>query len=424
MNRFLYTFLLYCFQPLVLLRLGIRSIRSPQYRHRIKERYGLASLPLRGGIWIHSVSVGETIAAIPLVKALQQDYPHLPITITTMTPTGSEQVKRHFADSVQHCYLPYDLPCAMSRLINRMEPKLAIIMETELWPNMIHQLHRKRIPVLLANARLSERSQRGYQKVARLTRSLLSELSAVAAQNYTDGQRFIQLGLEANKLHVTGSIKFDIQASDSAIQQGQALKSLWKSDRPVWVAASTHQGEDELLLKAHQHFLTHAPDALLILVPRHPERFDRVAVLVEQTGLSMQRKTQLGKFNNATQVLLGDTMGELMSLFSAADFAFIGGSLVEHGGHNPLEAAAFGLPIMMGPSHFNFATIAEKLTDGGAMITVNSPAELAQQLIEWQKDRSSAQTMGKNALQVLQHNQGALTRHIALIKPLLGDHSL
>jgi 3-deoxy-D-manno-octulosonic-acid transferase len=396
----------------------IRSYRSPRYNKRIKERYGLHNFNSQGGIWIHAVSVGETIAAVPLVKALQNHYPQTTITITTMTPTGSEQVAQHFSDSVQHCYIPYDLPCSMKRFIRRLKPELVIVMETELWPNMVYQLHCKNIPILLANARLSERSQQGYQKILSLVKPMLNQLSAVAAQYQADGDRFLNLGLQKDKLHITGSIKFDITVTKQIYTQIQHLKSLWSDKRPIWIAASTHKGEDELLLEAHQQILSQYPDSLLILVPRHPERFDQVADLIQQANLRFIRKTELTYLDASISVLLGDTMGELMSLFGTANVAFVGGSLVKHGGHNPLEPAAFALPVIMGPHTFNFASVCNKLSDAGALVTVDSTQTLASTVIHWFSNVKDARKTGEQALNVLKLNQGALEHHINLIHHL------
>ncbi len=420
-SRYLYSSLLYIVQPFIWLKLGYRSLKAKSYRHRVSERYGFGPTLKQGGIWLHSVSVGETIASIPLVKALQAAYPQLPITITTMTPTGSEQVQKSFGESVQHCYLPYDLPCAMRRLINNINPKIAIVMETELWPNMIHQLNRRNIPVMLANGRLSARSAKGYGKVKSLVSPMLNEMSLIAAQYQADGDRYIELGLTREKLQVCGSVKFDINVSDTQRQQANELKHQWAADKPVWIAASTHAGEDEILLAAHKQLLQTVPNALLILVPRHPERFDEVAKLVANNQFRFLRKSHNEAVTADCQVIIGDTMGELMTLFGIADVAFIGGSLVERGGHNPLEPAAYGLPLIMGPHTFNFSSICTMLEDASALTTVSDEHALEEQLRIFFKDKEKASIKGKKALAVLQLNQGSLAKHLALIDQLLGN---
>ncbi|WP_260260102.1 lipid IV(A) 3-deoxy-D-manno-octulosonic acid transferase [Vibrio intestinalis] len=419
MNRFFYTLLLYIIQPLVFIKLMVRSLRSPQYKNRIAERYGFFDFNQQGGIWLHSVSVGETIAAVPLIRELQNKYPHKAITITTMTPTGSAQVTKIFGDTVQHCYLPYDLPCAMRRTIKRLKPELVIIMETELWPNMIHQLKKKQIPTLLANARLSARSAKGYGKVSNLVDPMLGEMTAIAAQYQADGQRFIELGLPTDKLHVTGSVKFDIEVTEAITKQVTTLKTQLGDPRPTWIAASTHQGEDEIIIDAHKEILKQHPNALLILVPRHPERFSKVSSLITSQKLTSQNKSELQSLATETQVLLGDTMGEMMSMFGVSNAAFIGGSLIERGGHNPLEPAAFGLPLTMGPHVFNFASVCDMLSDNQALTTVENSQQLAEQILTWFNDPTIAQQDGEKALNVLKLNQGALKRHLDIIDELL-----
>ncbi|OAN17002.1 3-deoxy-D-manno-octulosonic acid transferase [Photobacterium jeanii] len=428
MAKFTYNLLLLIIQPLIAARLLFRSLKAPLYKKRLKERYGFAPPFAKGGIWLHSVSVGETIASVPLVKALQQAYPELPITITTMTPTGSEQVRKSFGDSVQHCYLPYDLPFAMGRLIDNLSPKLAIVMETELWPNMIHQLNKRQIPVMLANGRLSARSAKGYGKVKNLVAPMLNEMSLIAAQYQADGDRYVELGLPKDKLHVCGSVKFDIDVTKEQYEQAQQLKQSWAFERPVWIAASTHDGEDAVILAAHQQILQHSPDALLVLVPRHPERFDSVATLIAEHGFSYLRKSEQTSLSTSVstnvsaddyQVVLGDTMGELMTLFGVADVAFIGGSLIERGGHNPLEPAAYGLPLIMGPHTFNFSSICQMLTDADALKTVTNSQTLATTINRYLQSPQQAKAQGGNALQVLKLNQGSLAKHLELIAQLL-----
>ncbi|MBA1207054.1 lipid IV(A) 3-deoxy-D-manno-octulosonic acid transferase [Pseudomonas fulva] len=413
MNRTLYTLLFHLALPLLALRLYLRARKAPAYGRRIGERFAIKLPTMRkGGIWVHAVSVGESIAAAPMVRALLKAYPELPITLTCMTPTGSERIGALFADEprVQHCYLPYDLPWAAGRFLDHVQPRLGVIMETELWPNHIHQCARRGIPVALANARLSERSARGYGRFARLTRPMLAEMSLIAAQTEVEAQRFLALGARAACVQVTGSIKFDLKIDEQLVPRAQALRQQWAAtSRPVWIAASTHDGEDALILQAHQQLLQVHGDALLILVPRHPERFDAVHTICSQQFATVRRSTGLPVLAQ-TQVLLGDTMGELLFLYALADMAFVGGSLVPTGGHNPLEPAALALPVLMGPHVFNFLEISAMLREAGALQQVDDAQGLAgavQRLVELPQD---ARRMGEAGRAVMRANQGALQR--------------
>lgn len=413
MNRTLYTLQFHLALPLLALRLYLRARKAPAYGRRIGERFAIKLPTMRkGGIWVHAVSVGESIAAAPMVRALLKAYPELPITLTCMTPTGSERIGALFADEprVQHCYLPYDLPWAAGRFLDHVQPRLGVIMETELWPNHIHQCARRGIPVALANARLSERSARGYGRFARLTRPMLAEMSLIAAQTEVEAQRFLALGARAACVQVTGSIKFDLKIDEQLVPRAQALRQQWAAtSRPVWIAASTHDGEDALILQAHQQLLQVHGDALLILVPRHPERFDAVHAICSQQFATVRRSTGLPLLAQ-TQVLLGDTMGELLFLYALADMAFVGGSLVPTGGHNPLEPAALALPVLMGPHVFNFLEISAMLREAGALQQVDDAQGLAgavQRLVELPQD---ARRMGEAGRAVMRANQGALQR--------------
>lgn len=418
MNRTLYTLLLYLAVPVIAVRLWLRSRKAAAYAKRIGERFAW-SLPKfkQGGIWLHAVSVGESIAAAPVVKALQQQYPDLPITITCMTPTGSERIQSMFGDSVQHCYLPYDLPLASRRFFKRLQPCLGIVMETELWPNHIQQCARLNIPVVLANGRLSERSARGYARFPKLVGPMLKQISALAVQSEIEAQRFIALGARPQSVTVTGSIKYDLRVADDLPQQAQALREQWQaSQRPVWIAASTHEGEDALILAAHQQLLTQFPEALLILVPRHPERFESVYSLCVQQGMQVQRRSTQAPVSAAHQVLLGDSMGELMFLYALADVAFVGGSLVEHGGHNMLEPVVLAKPTLTGPHYFNFLEIAEQLLDAGGLQQVADSEQLAQAVAQLWNNAEQAQLMRSAGQQVLERNQGALQRLLGIIQ--------
>ncbi|QUE88174.1 3-deoxy-D-manno-octulosonic acid transferase [Pseudomonas koreensis] len=414
MNRTLYTALFYLGLPLVAIRLWLRARKAPAYARRIGERfsYGMPTLQ-PGGIWVHAVSVGESIAAAPMIRALLQRYPTLPITVTCMTPTGSERIQALFANEprIQHCYLPYDLPCAAARFLDRAQPKLAVIMETELWPNHIHQCAKRGIPVALANGRLSERSARGYGRFSKLTAPMLAEMSLFAVQTEAEAQRFRNLGARAETVEVTGSIKFDLTIDPQLLQRAAELRGQWQAlERPVWIAASTHEGEDEVVLDAHRRLLANHPDALLILVPRHPERFNSVFELCQREGFATVRRSTGANVDAQTSVLLGDTMGELLFLYALADSAFVGGSLVANGGHNLLEPAALAKPVISGPHLFNFLDIAAQLREAGALAEVDDAEGLAvevQRLFELPRD---AQRMADAGLAVMRRNQGALQR--------------
>ncbi|MEM6162419.1 lipid IV(A) 3-deoxy-D-manno-octulosonic acid transferase [Erwinia sp. P6884] len=416
----LYTALLYLIQPLIWLRLWLRGRKAPAYRKRWAERYGFCKGKVKpDGILLHSVSVGETLAAVPLVRALRHRYPSMPITVTTMTPTGSERAASAFGKDVHHVYLPYDLPGSMNRFLDNVNPRLVIIMETELWPNMIAQLHARKIPLVIANARLSERSAKGYGKLGTFMQRLLQRITLIAAQNEEDGERFVSLGLKRSQLTVTGSLKFDISVTPELAARAITLRRQWAPRRPVWIATSTHEGEESIILDAHRRLLSRFPDLLLILVPRHPERFSTARELTQKAGFSFTLRSSGEIPSGSTQVVIGDTMGELMLLYGIADLAFVGGSLVERGGHNPLEAAAHALPVLMGPHTFNFKDICARLQQADGMITVTDAASLDKEIGTLLTDEDYRLYYGRHAVEVLHQNQGALQRLLQLLEPYL-----
>jgi 3-deoxy-D-manno-octulosonic-acid transferase len=409
--------------PLVALRLWLRARKAPAYRQRIGERFALNLPPMQpGGIWVHAVSVGESIAAAPMIRALLVRYPQLPITVTCMTPTGSERIKAMFASEprIQHCYLPYDLPWAAGRFLDRVRPVLGIIMETELWPNHINQCARRGIPVVLANARLSERSARGYGKFAGLTRPMLAQMSLIAVQTEAEAQRFRDLGARPECVAVTGSIKFDLSINPQLLQDAAQLREQWQAkQRPIWIAASTHGGEDESVLSAHRQLLASHPDTLLILVPRHPERFNSVHDLCVQQGFATVRRSAKQPVSPEISVLLGDTMGELLFLYALADIAFVGGSLVPNGGHNLLEPAALAKPVLSGPHLFNFLEIAALLRNAHALTEITDAASLSAAVQRLLDQPQLARSMADAGLQVMKANQGALQRLLDGIERLV-----
>ena len=418
--RLVYSAIFYLALPFILLRMLWRSRLTPAYRHRLSERFGFVNSAALGTgapvIWVHAVSVGETIAAAPVVETLLARYPNHRLVVTTTTPTGSDRVKALFGERVFHCYAPWDLPGATSRFIAAVRPELLVIMETELWPNLLHHCARSGCPVVLANARLSERSARGYARIASLTRPMLQHLHTVGCQSAPDGERFITLGLPADRLQVTGSIKFDLGLSQGLIDEARALDAELNGDqRTVGVAASTHPGEDEQLLEAFQHLKATVDSALLVLVPRHPERFKAVYEMAVRAGWQVRRRSVGGLVELADDVLIGDTMCELLILLGAADIAVMGGSLVEHGGHNVLEPAVWGVPVITGPHMFNFEEISQLLMAAGAMEMMDDPAKLTETLVSLALDPQRRATMGDAGRRVVDQNRGAKERLVGVL---------
>lgn len=421
--RLFYSALFYLLLPAVVLRMLWRSRRAPAYRRRLKERFGFFSPPvgITGGsvIWVHAVSVGETLAAAPLIEDLLREYPDHQLVITTTTPTGSERVRALFGERVFHVYSPWDMPGSVQRFVSRIRPQLLVIMETELWPNLLHHTHRGGCRILLANARLSARSARGYGRVAGLTRQMLGQLDAVACQSEADGQRLVALGLPAERLAVTGSIKFDIDLDAQLRQQAADLKAAL--GRPVLLGSSTHDSEEALILDAFDALRQEIPDLLCLLVPRHPERFGPVFQLCKNRGYSTARRSA-GELPTSEQaVLLGDTMGELRLLSGVASVCVIGGSFIEHGGQNVLEAAAWGVPVVSGPHMFNFNEITSLLVAAGGMQQVAAGDELPAVLLALLSDEDRRDAMGRAAAGVVNANRGARARLLAMIGEQMAD---
>ena len=424
MLQFFYTVLSYLIQPLVLLIMWQRGMKQPDYRKRLAERYACyngLSAPEPQGIVIHAASVGEVIAATPLIKAIQTQYPTLPITVTTVTPTGSARVKAAFGHSVSHFYLPYDLPDAVNRFLAFVKPKLFIVIETELWPNLIHQIHKKQIPFVIANARLSPRSVKRYGWIKPHLQKMLAEISLILAQDSVSAERYISLGFDAKHLINTGNLKFDLEINERLRKQvRETEQALNLTARPVWIAGSTHEGEEKMLLEAHQRLLEKHPELVLILVPRHPERFHQVEELIKSLKIPYQLRTQKQALEADTQVLLGNTMGEMMLLYGLAQIAFVGGSLVKHGGHNPLEPIAFELPVISGIHTFNFPEVFEKLRTVNGVIEIKSSVESIVEAVNYLLEHPElCRRISQAGYDVLKENQGALKRHLALLAPYL-----
>ncbi|MBD1581557.1 lipid IV(A) 3-deoxy-D-manno-octulosonic acid transferase [Pseudoalteromonas sp. S16_S37] len=414
MARLLYSLLLALLSPFIFIYLyGIRGKKNAGYRQHFLERLGFYNKQLaQHAVVFHCASVGEVLAATPLIKAFQKTYPNEHLIVTCNTPTGRAQIKQSLGSEITLCYLPIDFYYATARFINRLQPKLLLILETELWPNLFAHAKERGCIVQVLNARLSEKSFRGYKKVAPLSKFIMQNIDVLASHNLQDAERFIALGLAPNKITVTGSIKFDIQLSDTEKAAANELKTLF-AKRPVWVAGSTHPGEHEQVFSAHQKVLAVHPNALLIIAPRHPEQFAKVDELLTCSSLSHSCRSK--SFDNKCQVLLADTLGELKMLFGSADVAYIGGSLIERGGHNPLEAAAFSVPILTGPHTYNFAHVYPELLALKGALVVNNSDELAASIIELFSDATKRAALGMNALDCLTRNQGAIDKTLTLI---------
>nr|WP_285764672.1 lipid IV(A) 3-deoxy-D-manno-octulosonic acid transferase [Microbulbifer sp. NKW57] len=424
--RLIYTWLLRLSMPFILMRLWWRGRRAPAYRERWRERLGV--VPARRGraklVWLHSVSVGETLAAVPLIRALRSRNPDWQWLVTTTTPTGSERVRDAFREqlgrNMLHYYAPYDLPECLRRFTTQLRPDLLVVMETELWPNLLRHCDRRQVPALLANARLSEKSARGYARIGGITREMLQSLDRVVAQYQDDGDRFIRLGLPPERLSISGNIKFDLEIPAGLRSEALALADRWRggSKRPLVLAASTHAGEEEQVLDAFAKVLEERENALLILVPRHPERFGPVAELCRKRGYDVCRRSEGIPPKPEQQVLLGDTMGELLKFFGASDIAFVGGSLVPVGGHNMIEPAAWGVPVICGNHLHNFARVSEMMQRDGAMAVVEDADALAEKILWLLSDDNLRQKVGRRALEVAEANRGALQRLIHEVEAL------
>ncbi len=420
MIHVVYAILTYVLLPVYALYWLVRGIGNRTYWDRISQRFGYGFPVLAAGsIWVHAVSVGEVQASAPLVRALQARFPDRQILLTTVTPTGAARVRSLFGDVVCHSYIPFETPLAVRRFFNAVKPDLALIMETEIWPNLYHECGARKIPLVLVSARISPRSVENYRRLLPLFRETLSHGILIAAQGEADANRFLLLGANPERTWITGNIKFDIEMPPDSGIRGAKFRFDTIGNRPVWVAASTHDGEEQQVLEAHRIILQTLPDAVLILVPRHPERFSVVKTLLEKQLWKFVTRTSHKVFPPAAEVLLGDTMGELPLFYAASDVAFVGGTLVPVGGHNLLEPAALGLPVVTGPNLFNTQDIADLFAEVGASKSVQDAQELAAAILPLLADEELAQATGQKCQQIVADNKGALHRLMVLLEPLV-----
>ena len=424
MARFIYSLLISLFSPIFVLRLMAKGVNEPGYRRQWWRRFAVG-MPSRvrsgdGLIWVHAVSVGELLAVAPLVQRMLQEWPDKAVLITNTTPTGSEQTQKLFGDRVEHTWFPFDIPLVTGAFLRHWAPQLIVMVETEIWPNLMVSARKQGIPVALVNARLSARSARGYARFGQFTRDTLTAFSLIAAQSKSDDRRFRRIGADPEAMHVVGSIKFDI---DLAARRGQldVIKSELGSEiksRPLWAAASTHPGEEQLVIDAYQALSQRGFKTRLLIAPRHTNRTADIIKLLEKTGLSYQRRSEKVAINRDTDVLIVDTLGELSAFLGLADAAFIGGSLVPRGGHNPIEAAAWGCAVITGPHVINFAAIVRDMERGGAIRIVVDEQELADRLASvWESDRQDSDA--KRTQTFIETRRGATRRQLDLLKGLL-----
>ncbi len=397
------------------------GFKNPAYWSSWKNRFGLVDFPDTGKpvIWLHAVSVGEMNAASPLLVKLMEKYPAHAIVVTTVTPGGAQTLRLHFGDDIRHFYLPYDLPIFINRFLNTLKPQIAIIMETEIWPNLYYLCSQRDIPVLLINARLSEKSASKYRRVSALMRRTLENITIIAAQTQSDAERFLSFGVKDTSVSVTGNLKFDVTIPQSVSEQSESLKRYFSINRPLWIAASTQEGEDSIILDAHQRILDTYPDAVLILAPRHPERCSKVESLCAERGLSVRLRTDELPFMQEQQVYLLNTLGELQTHYAAAQVAFVGGSLVKRGGQNMLEPASLGIPVISGPYTYNFAEISNMLVEIGGLQKIHSASELAQLVCDYFADANLRHDAGEKARHFIESNKGNVVTTTALIDTFL-----
>ncbi|MGO9802580.1 MAG: lipid IV(A) 3-deoxy-D-manno-octulosonic acid transferase [Steroidobacteraceae bacterium] len=419
--RFLYLLAVYLTAPIISAVLLWRGIRDRSYWHNFSERFGLGPRVAPHGVWLHAVSVGEVQACAPLVVALSRRHPQLPLTVTTFTPTGAARARALIGHLATVRYVPYDLPGAVRRFLKRVEPQLAVIFETELWPNLYRECGRRRVPLVLASARISQRSLGRYRRLGALFTDAVSTAAIVAAQAQGDAERFRVLGAAPARTHVTGNLKFDFELPEGLEERGRRLRAAYAPGRAMWVAGSTHEGEEAAVLAAQRQVRAAHADALVAIAPRHPARFAAVAEQLGKAGVAFVRRSdgEGARGAAAAEVLLLDSLGELLEFYAAGDVAFVGGSLVPVGGHNLLEPAALGLPVLTGPNNFNGPEVAQLLISRGAAQVVHNPQQLGAAVSSLLADDAERERIGALGRDSVAASRGALARLLELIEPLL-----
>ena len=417
--RLVYTLLWWLLLPVLPLRLWWRGRREPGYRANVGERFGSyrGAAHATGALWIHAVSLGETRAIAPLIERLQREAPARPILLTHMTATGREAGRTLFGDRVMQAWLPYDVPFAVRRFLEHFRPRAGLLVETELWPNLTAAVARTDVPLLLINARLSERSAQGYRRVALLSRPLLRAIAGIAAQSEADAGRLRDLG--AQHVVVTGNLKFDVAVTPAQRHQGAALRALFGADRPVLMLASTRDGEEALLLDALARTDALPAATLIVIVPRHPQRFDAVAALLDERRVPYARRSANAPVGASTRVVLGDSLGEMFAYYGACDVAFVAGSLLPLGGQNLIESIAVGVPTLIGPHMFNFAEASEAALATGAALRIRDADEMFAIAARLLGDRGERERMRENAQTFIAAHRGAIDRLWAWLEPRL-----
>lgn len=423
--RFIYSILFVSIIPCIFIKKIVNGYYNQSYNERWFERFGKVSFRLKRSILIHSVSIGESIAVAPLVKKLSITYPDLEIVVTTMTLTGSTQVKKIYQDysSIHHTYLPYDIPIFLNNFFKYTNPEVCIIMETELWPNLLAICHKKLIPVIITNARLSAKSVDLYKKIRFFTRNMFSHISHVNAQTNDDKKRFVSLGMQSKKIVVTGNIKYDFSVDPGIVNQASLLKARF-GKRPIWIASSTHHNEEEIILQAHQKIQIKYPTALFIIVPRHPERFNKVYRIIKRYRFRISRRSWKSKKLDAIDVYLADTMGEMMLFYAVSDIVFVGGSFSGTGGHNMIEPSALSKVIITGPSTFNFSEVIKFLLRNKALIITENAQELADNIVRLFQEKREHTMMGRRAFSCYNQNRGALNTQFRFIRQLVDEKKM
>jgi len=423
--RALYTLTMYLLTPVILYRLAARGLRLRGYFSRWLERFGFFDDPkFRDSVWIHAVSVGEVNAAAPLIEALRRRYVDRAFVVTTVTPTGSDRVRQLFKDQVFHVYLPYDLPAAIRRFLDRVRPAVAVIMETEIWPNLFLECEKRGVPIVVANARLSEKSLRGYGPVTPLARAAIRCATFVAAQSQQDAERLLELGARPERLRVVGNLKYDMRVPDDLASLARDWREGWGAQRPTWIAASTHEGEEQAVIEAHSRLMRRFPDALMLVAPRHPERFKPMTQLCRNFGFVTATRSEDTLARPDTQCFVIDTLGELVRFLGAADVAFVAGSLDPIGGHNVLEPAALGVPVIVGPNTFNFQEVTDLMLERQAALRIQDAEGLAQALQKMLGDAALRARMGEAARCMVESERGAVARTLAIVEKVVAGEKV